>query len=294
MPVAPINPGRPWFRWLQRSLPRAWRDPEPLPEPLWRDTRTALPFLRALSEAEAQRLSMLCAHFLLDKEFRGANGLEITDAMALSIAAQACLPVLHLPGPSGHTDPASVLAWYGDFVGIVVHPAAVVAQRELRDASGVVHRYSEVLAGEAMERGPIMLSWDEVSRAAELTEQGCNVVIHEFIHKIDMRGMPPGSAPDGAPPIHAALWGTRNVQEAREHWRVTMQEAYTQFREALSLADRFGAAAPWLDRYAAQDPAEFFAVTAEAYFVQRERFGQTYPELLALYDGFFRPGGRAT
>jgi len=278
-----------WLRWLQPALPRAWREPAPLPEALWRDTRAALPFLQALSEPDAERLSRLCAHFLLDKEFRGANGLEITDAMALSIAAQACLPVLHVPGPSGREDPASVLDWYGDFVGIVVHPAAVVAQRELRDASGVVHRYREVLAGEAMDRGPVMLSWDEVARAAALADEGCNVVIHEFVHKIDMRGMAPGDSPDGAPPIHQPLWGLSDTRASREHWRATMTEAYAQFREALSLADRFGAEPPWLDRYAAQDPAEFFAVTAEAYFVQRARFGQTFPDLLALYDGFFRP-----
>ena len=66
-----------------------------------------------------------------------------------------------------------------------------------------------------------------------------------------------------------------------------MKDAYEGFREAVALAERFGGEPPWLDDYAAKDPAEFFAVTCEAYFVSRERFGREFPALLTLYDGFF-------
>ena len=69
-----------------------------------------------------------------------------------------------------------------------------------------------------------------------------------------------------------------------------MQAAFDRFREAVSMAERFGGEVPWLDDYAAKDPAEFFAVTCEAYFVNRERFAQEFPELMPLYDGFFRAG----
>ena len=68
-----------------------------------------------------------------------------------------------------------------------------------------------------------------------------------------------------------------------------MQPAFEGFREAVSMAERFGAEAPWLDSYAATNPAEFFAVTCEAYFVNRERFAAEFPALVMLYDGFFRP-----
>lgn len=285
-----MNATRQKQTWWQRLMPLRWREPPPLPEPLWQDTRESLPFLRDLSEADARRLGSLCARFLQEKEFLGAHELVITDGMALSIAAQACWPLLYLLGPNGRSDPVSVLNWYGGFVGIVVQPGAVIVNREQMDASGVVHRYREVLAGEAMDGGPIMLSWDDVSRAAELAEVGCNVVIHEFIHKMDMLGMAAGALPDGAPPIHQALWGHTSLAATRAHWQETMSEAYARFRESLSLADRFGGDLPWLDRYAAQDPAEFFAVTAEAYFVNRNRFGEHFPDLLALYDGFFQMG----
>ena len=275
---------------LQRWLPRALRRPPPLPDALWHATIAQHPFLTALDHTDQQRLRLLCTHFLLEKEFHGANGLEVTDAMAVAIAAQACLPLLHMHGVSGEPvrDPLKLLDWYGDFVGIVVQPGAVLARREVRDASGVVHQYTEALAGEAMDGGPLMLSWEDVAAAGEVAERGHNLVIHEFVHKMDMRGMQAGETPDGAPVLPQGLWGATRPAQARKHWRDTMSIAFTQFRETLSLAERFGGERPWLDSYAAKDPAEFFAVTCEAYFVNRERFALEFPTLLSLYDGFFR------
>lgn len=277
---------------IQRWLPRAMRRPIPIPDALWRQTLAQHPFLTALDEPAVQRLRLLCAHFLMEKEFHGANGLAVTDAMALAIAAQACLPLLNMHGVSGEPvrDPLKLLDWYGDFVGIVVQPGAVVARRKTTDVAGVVHHYDEVLAGEAMDRGPLMLSWEEVVNAGERAQHGHNVVIHEFAHKLDMRDMQMGEGPDGAPPLPLGFMGTHHRTEARATWQRTMQESYDRFREAVAMAERFGGEAPWLDDYAAQDAAEFFAVTCEAYFVNRSRFETEFPELMPLYDGFFHPG----
>ncbi|MDP2015516.1 zinc-dependent peptidase [Hydrogenophaga sp.] len=276
---------------LQRLLPRSLRQPTPVPDALWRTTLNAHPFLSALDAEERGRLRLLCTHFLAEKEFHGANELALTDAMALAIAAQACLPLLHMHGTSGEAvrDPLKLLDWYGDFVGIVVQPGAVVARRKTTDGAGVVHHHDEVLAGEAMDRGPLMLSWEEVAHASVAAESGSNVVIHEFVHKMDMRGISLGEHPDGAPPLPKGFMGTRSGIEARSLWRQTMQVAFDEFRDAVTMAQRFGAQRPWLDDYAAKDPAEFFAVTCEAYFVSRHRFAQEFPALVALYDGFFRP-----
>lgn len=276
---------------LQRWLPRRWRSEPHLPEGPWAAILDSHPFLNKLSRPDRDRLRLLSGHFLMEKEFHGAHGLIVTDPMALAIAAQACLPLLHIRPPTRRSasNPLDALAWYDDFVGIVVQPGAALARRRVADASGVVHHYDEVLAGEAMDRGPVMLSWQEVSQAPDAARTGSNVVIHEFVHKIDMRGMHAGGSPDGAPALLAGLWGTRSDSEAREHWRRTMTQAYDHFRECVSLAERFGAERPWLDDYAATNPAEFFAVTCEAYFVGRDRFAQEFPALLLLYDGFFRP-----
>lgn len=247
---------------------------------LWLATVQRHPFLTALGLKEQARLRALCAEFLHRKEFHGAHGLEVTDAMALAIAAQACLPLLYF-GP-----PSEALAWYDDFVGIVLHPAQAVARRQFTDGVGVVHQQDEVLAGEAMDSGPIMLSWPDVASAPEDAAQGVNLVIHEFAHKLDLRN---GDA-DGFPPLPSGFLGLDSASAARHLWRDTWQQAYQDFREAVIRHERFGAPAPWLDGYGATAPAEFFAVACEAYWVQRTRFAQEFPTLLPLLDGFFRPG----
>jgi len=249
------------FGWLRRR-----REPPDIPEDLWAGLLAGHPFIAQLPAGELERLRAMAARFLADKEFHGAQGLEITDAIALAIAAQAVLPVLHLG-----------LHWYDDFVGIVVHPDQVVARRSTLDESGVVHEWDEVLAGEAMENGPVMLSWRDVESAGEAAAEGYNVVIHEFVHKIDLRD----GAPDGCPPLPAAR---------RQAWQQVLQAEYEAFREKVRIAERFSGEPPWLDPYGAQDPGEFFAVAGEAYFVNRARFAQEFPPLLALFDGFFRPG----
>jgi hypothetical protein len=249
------------FDWLRKR--RTARD---IPDGLWRDLLTRYPFLASRPTAELARLRELAAQFLATKEFHGANGLVITDAVALAIAAQAVLPVQHLG-----------LAWYDDFVGIVVHPGEVLARRTVTDELGVVHHYDEVLAGEAMEGGPVMLNWSDVDSAGSTAEQGYNVVIHEFIHKIDMRD----GVPDGCPPLP--------TRAAREAWLAVMQAEYEAFREKVIIAERFGGAQTWLDTYGATGIDEFFAVACEAYFVNRQRFDAEFPALSPLLDRFFGP-----
>jgi Mlc titration factor MtfA (ptsG expression regulator) len=101
------------FKWLRRlrALP-------PIPEAAWQAALKRYAFLGALPEPNASACA-LTAEFLRDKEFHGAKGFTITNEVALAIAAQAVLPVLHLKGG---------LNWYDDFVGIVVHRSEVVAR----------------------------------------------------------------------------------------------------------------------------------------------------------------------
>ncbi|XAH22203.1 M90 family metallopeptidase [Xylophilus sp. GW821-FHT01B05] len=251
-----------------------------IPDALWDDTLAQLPFLQALTPTELQQLRRLAAAFLDQKEFHGAHGLAITDAMALSIAVQACLPLLHF-GPA-----AQALGWYDDFVMVVVHAAEVVAPREVTDDIGVVHHYDEPLVGEAMERGPVTLSWQDVAAAGERVDEGTNVVVHEFIHKMDMRD----GAADGCPPLPRGFLGTHSSRAARAAWHALLEPAYQAHREQVIIAERFGGATPWLDAYGAEALEEFFPVACEAYFVNRARFAQEFPTLPALFDAFFRPG----
>lgn len=269
--------------WLGRR-----RAPPGIPDVLWAPVLARHTFLAERPAAERDGLRALAAAFLQAKEFHGAQGFTITDEVAVAIAAQAVLPLLHLGGDTpGDT---SALRWYDDFVGVVVHPDEVVARREVLDDAGIVHHYDEVLAGEAMDGGPVMLSWSDVAGAGATAESGYNVVIHEFVHKIDMRD----GAPDGCPPLPAGFRGAASARAARQAWLAVLEPAYEDFREQVIRAERFGGAPTWLDPYGAKAIDEFFAVASEAYFVQPARFAQEFPTLAPLFDAFFRPARQAS
>lgn len=268
-----------WLRQLWRRLRLALGLLRPIPQPLWQATLARYPFLVRLSAAEQQRLHRLSTHFLAQKRFSGAHGLVVTDAMAVAVAAQACLPLLHLGTPER---PETALSWYDDFVGIVMHPSEALARRLAIDPAGVVHHYTEVLAGEAMQHGPVMLSWPAVQGTG--MEDGTSVVIHEFMHKIDMRS----GAAQGAPPLPVGFMGTQGARQAAALWADTWLPAFERFREHVIRAERFGEPAPWLDAYGATAPEEFFAVACEAHFTEPERFAQEFPQLAALLRAFFR------
>ena len=121
---------------------------------LWDAIFDAYPFIACLDAGERARLADLVALFCADKEFAAAGEFELSPLVQLAIAAQACLPVLNLD-----------LALYAGWHGIVVYPGEVVARREFVDEDGIVHEYDEVIAGEAMPGGPVVLSWEDVAAA---------------------------------------------------------------------------------------------------------------------------------
>ncbi|MFN0185498.1 MAG: zinc-dependent peptidase [Aquabacterium sp.] len=240
---------------------RDWRDQRALqrravPDALWHETLAALPFVACRPDDQRAELRRLSSLFLDRKEFTGAGGLVVTDAMAVSVAVQACLPILALG-----------LQAYDRFVGIVIHPDEVVAPREVTDEDGVVHRYDEVLAGEAMEGGPLVLSWPDVDAAGDAADWGYNVVIHEFTHVLDQGGGMP-QMPDAA---HARAWMS------------IMETEYEAFRAAVDRGDD-----TLLDPYGAEAPEEFFAVASEAFFVMPLPVRDEHPALYALFSGYFR------
>jgi Mlc titration factor MtfA (ptsG expression regulator) len=210
--------------------------------------------------ADLLRLRAMSALFLDQKEFSAAGALVLTDAMAVAIAAQACVPVLHLG-----------LHWYDGFVGIVLHPQEVSVEREWTDGDGVVHRHDEVLAGEAMPGGPMMLSWHDVELAGDPGLDGYNVVIHEFMHIIDLRD---GSA-NGIPPQPDAA--------AARHWHQVLSAEHARLCAAIERAEP-----TFLDPYAAQGLEEFFPVAAETFFASPRGLRQHHPAVYVLFASYFR------
>jgi Mlc titration factor MtfA (ptsG expression regulator) len=246
--------------WLKRRRIARTLERRAIPDPLWQFTLARFPFLATRSVEDVAQLRDMATLFLGEKEFTGANGLRVDDEKAVAIAAQACLPVLKLG-----------LEWYAGFVGIVVHPDAVVAQREFIDAAGIVHEYEEELSGEAMHGGPVMLSWLDVNDAAASAEVGYNVVIHEFVHVLDMRN---GQA-DGVP--------TLPDRAAFEEWVQVLADEYDAFCIRIDAGED-----TLLDPYAAEAEEEFFAVACEAFFVAPRDFRAEHPRLYDLLRGFFK------
>ena len=225
-------------------------------DPLWEKATRPLGFL-----PRAPKLRELALLFLAEKEFSGAHGLEVTDVMRVSIAAQACTPILELG-----------LDWYRGWRGIVVYPGDFRVRRHEVDEDGVVHEWEDDLAGEAMPGGPVVLSWDAAAH-----DPAINVVIHEFAHKIDMLN---GEA-DGAPPLHAGM--------DPGAWRAVFEEAYDGFCDNVDRGRD-----TWLDPYAAEHPSEFFAVISEAFFREARETKRRYPDVYDQLARFYRqdPAGR--
>jgi Mlc titration factor MtfA (ptsG expression regulator) len=272
-------PAMQWFRQLfHRDRPR-------IPEPLWQDCVARLAFLQRLPPDDLGRLKLVSESLLAKKSFTGAGGLELSDEIAVLIAAQASLPVLNLP-----------LDVYSDMAGIIVYPSEFIVPHAEMDEAGVLHEWRAPVSGEAVDAGgAVVLSWEDVE---DIESPGYNVVIHEFAHKIDMSG----GAANGCPPFLAAYHQGIDALS----WQKTFSSAYEDFVARVNAIDsqlpgdfdvddpiraeqydELYAALP-LDPYAARNPAEFFAVASEAFFVLPEPLAADYPEVYRLLARYYR------
>jgi Mlc titration factor MtfA (ptsG expression regulator) len=225
---------------------------------VWNGAVEQLHILDRLDSDEIARLHELATLFLHQKTIVGAHELQVNDTMRVTIAAQACLPILNLG-----------LDYYRGWYTVILYPGAFVAHREIHDESGIVHTGFEELDGESSEGGPVVLSWDEAQPLPE--EEVYNVVVHEFAHKLDeLTG-----APNGLPPLHAGM--------SVAAWSAAMSAAYESFNTTLDRGEE-----PPFDDYAGTDPAEFFAVVSELFFVAPDVLIDPYPEVYAQLRTFYR------
>jgi len=228
----------------------------------WQDAEYALPFLDRLTPEERTRLRELARQFIATKEWDGARGLQLTPAIQISIALQACLPILNLG-----------LDWYRGWVGIVVYPGDFVIPRRLVDDDGVAHEYDDTVLGEAWEDGPVLLSWFENLDAIG----DISIVIHEFAHKLDMTS----GATDGMPALHSDM--------SPAAWHAAFAPAYADLRRRVEAGEITG-----IDPYAAEHPGEFFAVASEVFFEAPELLRDEYLAVYRQLSRFYRQDPLAT
>jgi len=244
--------------WLvARPLWRARRRAVHLAQPLGSGAAAAIdrnvPAVRHLPPGLRARLESLMSAFLAEKQFVGCNGLVVNDEVRATIAALACLLVL---GRRGH---------YDQLHSILVYPAAFWVEDEVEDEAGVVEQRRRVLSGEAWDSSRIILSWDDVLEAARAPGEGYNVALHEFAHYLDAEGL-------------GLAAGDRTVAR----WA---DDLAGEFEALLDAVDR--GQHTFLDPYAAEDEAEFFAVATEDFFERPAELRAAHPRLYALLQEFY-------
>lgn len=248
--------------WLREWRRRRVLARTPLEPAAWEAALAAWPVLAGLNAAERARLRDLAILFLHEKAIEPVEGFALDAAERLRLAALACLPVLYLG-----------LDWYRGWSSVIVYPSAFMARHEWTDAAGVVHHVRRPLSGEAWERGPVLLSWDDVEDSAAL--DGYNVVLHELAHKLDMLN----GEPNGLPPLPA---GMRVAA-----WAAAFSAAYEDFCRRVDAGEETP-----LDPYASDSPEEFFAVLSEAFFEQPGLLAAEYPAVYAQLAAFYRQDPR--
>jgi hypothetical protein len=232
----------------------------PLPQSWLSVLKTNVPLYNRLSLADQIELRGHIQVFLAEKLFEGCRGLEITDEIRITIAAQACILLLHR-----QTD------YYPGLTSILVHPQAYRAMRREHIGDGVIIEGDEIRLGESWHRGSVVLSWEDVKRQTLGHDNAQNVVLHEFAHQLDISG----GQGDRSPVLQQA--------KSFAKWASTLQENYEQLRADIG-ADR----PTVLDDYGATNPAEFFAVATECFFETPSQLQQHHPQLYNELKEFFQ------
>jgi Mlc titration factor MtfA (ptsG expression regulator) len=247
--------GPTWQRWRRHRIGR-----RPFPA-AWRDVlRRQVPLASRLPADLQLQLKRRMLVFIADKPVIGCNGLQVTEAMRVVIAAQACLLLLNHRGEG-----------FPNLRQVLLYPDTFVVDRVAPTGAGVLQEQRRALAGESWAQGQVILSWADVSEGAAVADDGRNVVIHEFAHQLDQES----GVANGAP------WLGR--RERYERWSRVLGAEFEQLRE------RLGRGEPTLlGDYAATEPAEFFAVASEVFFEQPQALAAETPALYRELSAYYR------
>ena len=230
-----------------------------IPHAVWFTVIERLEILHRLTSVEKAHLRELTTLFLHEKRFIGV-GIDLTSEMRTTIAVQICLPILHLG-----------ISLLTDWTDVVVYPDAFYVNHNQVDECGVVHQEERLLSGEAWSRGPIVLSWSDIERDISDCHSGHNVVIHEIAHKLDMLD----DSSNGIPPLHYHM----PIPE----WTTSFSDAYAELQRHVQHHERTG-----MNPYAANSPAEFFAVLSEYFFTSPEVIASNFPLVYRQLEQYYR------
>ncbi len=246
-------------RWRRRRIAR-----RPFPR-RWGDVLAqAFPRFLRLAPDDREELQRLIQVFLAGKRFEGGAGFRVTDEVRLTIAAQACLLLLHRVA-----DP------YPGLLSVIVYPHEYLATQRTRDSIGLVRETRQIRLGETSARGAVVVSWDAARQGASDENEGRSVVLHEFAHLLDAEA----GGFDGAP-----LLPRRSMYE---QWSRVLLEEYARLQDRVARGE-----AADFDPYAATSPAEFFASVTERFFQEPHALAEARPLLFDELARYYRQDPR--
>ena len=226
---------------------------DPSWEPILRDGFT---HWSSLSADELVRMRRLVARFVTSTHWEAAKGFDLTEEVKVLVAGQACLLLLGLE-----------IDEYPNLTSVIIHRSTVRLRGQHSTGGGTYSSAPRRLAGQAHDRGPVVLSWSAARRGGLAPDRGENVIYHEFAHRLDMLD----GITDGTPPLEN--------EAARRRWVEVCTAAYDEVRALGS---------PVLRPYAGTSPAEFFAVATEIFFNRPWELVEHEPALYRELRSFYR------
>lgn len=247
------------FGWI-RDRKRREITAQPFPDDWRRILRRNMPQYAWLTSLEQSKLEDDLRVFMAEKSWEGCKGLELTDEMRVTISGFAMLIALSLPHD-----------YYPNVESILVYPAGYAVPVKKPGLFGTVTEETDTRLGEAWSSNlPVIISWSDAVEAARRTDDGYNVIIHEFAHKLDHRD----GVANGVPPLPG--------QTEYDRWERVMTQGFQY------LASATASHIPTiLNPYGATGAAEFFAVATECFFERPDALAALMPDLYSLLRDYY-------
>jgi MtfA peptidase len=213
-----------------------------------------------LPDALKEQLHSDIKIFVNEKRFEGLGGLEMTDEIRVTIAAEASMLLLNRQNRD-----------YPGLSSILVYPSAYVAKQNTAVGGGAYIEGKSVRLGESWQHGSVVLAWDYVRQGSLNPQDGHNVVLHEFAHQLDQED----GISDGAPILE-----NRSGYAA---WARILSMEYERLQSSIQRHKK-----RVMDDYGATSPAEFFAVATETFFEKPRQLKKNSPDLYAELKDFYK------
>lgn len=213
------------------------------------------PLVSRLSAELRKQLFGYMHLFLHRVRFEGCGGLEITDEIRVTIAAQACMLLI-----------GRERKVYPKLKTILVYPHTYSSGA--KGMFGGDNGEGERL-GESWDYGVVVLAWDSVIGGARNLQDGHNVTLHEFAHQLDQENPMPG-----VPVLEQG--------SAYATWARVCAADFERLCHETARGKK-----DVIDDYGATNPAEFFAVSTETFFEMPRQLKEKHPELFDNLKNYY-------